>query len=148
MHLHAPGGAPQLQGATLIIPVVALGNAGQLAVDLLVATAKAPRVGVLHDDAALPCAGADAYAHAPGLALPMELFAMPGDRLFVVQQRSPAAAGRQVELAEATARWAAQAGFAQVRAAVATCSVRALAWQLLICGAAARGVRRYWREPP
>lgn len=47
---------------------------GQLAVDLLIASTKAERIGYLDDPNVLPCVGNDAYTPTPqgDLALPLE----------------------------------------------------------------------------
>lgn len=55
-------------------PALSIGNVGQLAVDLLVASMKAERVGYLDTPFVLPCVGNDAYGPVPNgeLALPLE----------------------------------------------------------------------------
>lgn len=55
-------------------PALSIGNVGQLAVDLLVSSTGAERVGYLDDPNLLPCVGNDAYGLLPcgDLALPLE----------------------------------------------------------------------------
>lgn len=55
-------------------PALSIGNVGQLAVDLLVSSTAAERVGYLDDLNLLPCVGNDAYGPLPcgDLALPLE----------------------------------------------------------------------------
>lgn len=55
-------------------PALSIGNVGQLAVDLLVASMKAERVGYLDTPFVVPCVGNDAYGPVPNgeLALPLE----------------------------------------------------------------------------
>lgn len=55
-------------------PALSIGNVGQLAVDLLIASTRAERVGYLDDPNVLPCVGNDAYWPSPQgqLALPLE----------------------------------------------------------------------------
>ncbi|KAI7758313.1 hypothetical protein M8C21_008831, partial [Ambrosia artemisiifolia] len=77
--------------STLILPALSIGNVGQLAVDLLIASSKADRVGYLDDPNVLPCVGNDAYAPSPqgDLALPLEAYESPSSALTFIQQRSP-----------------------------------------------------------
>lgn len=58
----------------LMQPALSIGNVGQLAMDLLVASLKAERIGYLDDPYVLPCVGNDAYGLIPNgeLALPLE----------------------------------------------------------------------------
>lgn len=55
-------------------PALSIGNVGQLAVDLMVSSTKAERIGYLDDPYVLPCIGNDAYGPVPQgeLALPLE----------------------------------------------------------------------------
>lgn len=55
-------------------PALSIGNVGQLAVDLLVSTMRAERIGYLDSPFVLPCVGNDAYGPVPqgDLALPLE----------------------------------------------------------------------------
>lgn len=55
-------------------PALSIGNVGQLAVDLLVSSTGAERVGYLDDPNLLPCVGNDAYGPLPcgEIALPLE----------------------------------------------------------------------------
>lgn len=45
---------------------MSVGNVGQLAVDLIVATLRMQRVGWISDPAVLPVVGNDAFDHTPG----------------------------------------------------------------------------------
>uniref|UniRef100_A0A8C6SB01 Proteasome assembly chaperone 2 n=1 Tax=Neogobius melanostomus TaxID=47308 RepID=A0A8C6SB01_9GOBI len=53
---------PDLKGFTLIMPVVAVGNVGQLAVDLIISTFNMDRVGHIHTDCLIPMAGSNPYS--------------------------------------------------------------------------------------
>lgn len=103
-----------LRGTTLVLPVVAVGNVGQLAADLLVSTLRLPRSGRLADDALLPAVGGAAYPHAPGLASALEVYRAPGDGVAVAQQRSAAVPGTQVPYARRLAAFLKAAGVEQV----------------------------------
>ncbi|GKE72885.1 proteasome assembly chaperone 2, partial [Tanacetum coccineum] len=54
-------------------PALSIGNVGQLAVDLLIASSKAERIGCLDDPNVLPCVGNDGYSFATqgDLVLPL-----------------------------------------------------------------------------
>ncbi|KAL4279540.1 hypothetical protein GQ457_03G000370 [Hibiscus cannabinus] len=98
--------------STLILPALSIGNVGQLAVDLLVSSMKAERIGYLDDPFVLPCVGNDAYGPIPDgdLALPLEAYELSSSRLNLLQQRSPVVKGRTVEFAENLANFAAASG--------------------------------------
>ena len=52
------GSQPAFEGATLILPVVSIGNVGQLAVDLLIHGFGLERVGVMSGCGEVPVVGA------------------------------------------------------------------------------------------
>ncbi|KAH1073263.1 hypothetical protein J1N35_025591 [Gossypium stocksii] len=68
------GKQPHQECSTLLLPALSIGNVGQLAVDLLVSSMKAERIGYLDDPFVLPCVGNDAYGPIPcgDLALPLK----------------------------------------------------------------------------
>lgn len=59
---------------TFIQPALSIGNVGQLAVDLLISSTRAERIGYFDEPNVLPCVGNDAYWPTPqgDLALPLE----------------------------------------------------------------------------
>ncbi|KAH0768379.1 hypothetical protein KY290_004322 [Solanum tuberosum] len=101
-----------LDNSTLVLPALSIGNVGQLAVDLLVASLKAKRIGYLDDPNVVPCVGNDAYWPSPPgeLALPLEVYESSPDALALVQQRSPIVKGMMVEFARNLANFAAANG--------------------------------------
>ncbi len=104
-----------LAGSTLIVPAVSIGNVGQLAIDLMIETSQALKVGRFVDETILPCAGSGSYSHIPGPAYSMELFALPGNsNTFLLQQRAPAAPGLQQAFADALIGWAQSSGVAKI----------------------------------
>lgn len=109
---HPPEGAA-LAGATLLLPVVSVGNVPQLAADLLINTLHLPRAARLDDPALLPAVGHRGYAHVEGLATSMELYGSTGG-LAVVQQRAPAAPGTQAAFAQRLAEFVKQSGAKEV----------------------------------
>jgi len=132
-----------LKGATLVLPAVATGNVGELALDVCIASlahaGHAHLAGRLEDPNVLPVVGSDAYGLAgppapqggaaaagalsamtlspapPPLATALELFAVQGaPATFLLQQRAPAMKGRQEAAAQSLAAWARGAGVARV----------------------------------
>ncbi|KAL6209686.1 hypothetical protein ACLB2K_020626 [Fragaria x ananassa] len=87
---------------TLILPALSIGNVGQFAVDLLVASMKADRVGFLDSPYVLPCIGNGAYGPVPQgqLALPLEAYELASNGMALIQQRSPVVKGRMIEFAK------------------------------------------------
>lgn len=86
-----------LAGHTLILPSVAVGNVGQLALDLLIASLGLRRVGRLFDAAFIPLVGADPYNEASeDICTACDLYADEGLGLVALQIRSPIA-GRPVK---------------------------------------------------
>lgn len=77
-------------GTILIIPVVSIGNVPQLAVDLLVYSARLPRKAILDHSLLYPFAGSREDVGAPfcgGIATALDVF---GDnKITIIQQRSP-----------------------------------------------------------
>ncbi|XP_042494227.1 proteasome assembly chaperone 2-like [Macadamia integrifolia] len=98
--------------STLILPALSIGNVGQLAVDLLVSSMRADKIGYLDDPFVLPCVGNDAYEPVPRglLALPLEAYDSPSNALTLIQQRSPVVKGMMVEFAKNLANFAASTG--------------------------------------
>ncbi|CAN6303408.1 unnamed protein product [Urochloa humidicola] len=87
---------------TLIMPALSIGNVGQLAVDLLIYSARASRVAYLDEPSVLSCAGNDAFGpDAVGdLALPLEAYESTSHGLAFIQQRSPVITGMMVSFAK------------------------------------------------
>ncbi|XP_004292468.1 PREDICTED: proteasome assembly chaperone 2-like [Fragaria vesca subsp. vesca] len=96
----------------LVPPALSIGNVGQLAVDLLVASSKADRVGFLDSPYVLPCVGNDAYGPVPQgqLALPLEAYESASNGIALIQQRSPVVKGRMIEFAKKLADYVAASG--------------------------------------
>lgn len=121
-------------------PVVSIGNAGQLAVDMLLASLVSggvPRVGFLDCPHVLPIAGHDAFAGAPRkskgtqkgkkgkaavaapntrslLSVNVEVFLDAPRGLTILQIRAPVAPGRHREHAAMLAAWIKSVGFSRV----------------------------------
>lgn len=105
-----------LAGSTIIVPDVSIGNVGQLAVDLLIETFQAERIGRLDDPSVLPCIGSRSFSHLPGPTFPLELFSIKSNDipLLILQQRAPVAPGLQQEFADSLVAWARLSGIERV----------------------------------
>ncbi|XP_037826436.1 proteasome assembly chaperone 2 [Lucilia sericata] len=77
-------------GYTVIIPSICVGNAAQLACDLLISSKNLKRVGSIHHPALIPVYGPSAYQHEPQEKVAAcELYESSEDKLLVFQFRSP-----------------------------------------------------------
>ncbi|KAI4318377.1 hypothetical protein MLD38_032091 [Melastoma candidum] len=103
---------PPVDCTSLILPALSIGNVGQLAVDLLISTWRAERVGYLDDPNVLPCVGNDPYSPVPSgdLALPLEAYVSGSNGPMLIQQRSPIVKGMMIEFAKNLAEFAASSG--------------------------------------
>lgn len=67
----------------------------------MIATLRLSRVAVLYNETLLPCVGNDAYSGQPGtLCSELEVYGSTTADLLCIQQRAPAATGRQQAFAE------------------------------------------------
>lgn len=79
-----------LENYTLILPSVAVGNVGQLSVDLLVSNLNLKKIGQILSPAFVPVVGANAYhEHSNELITAIDIYARAEERIVVVQIRSP-----------------------------------------------------------
>jgi hypothetical protein len=89
MELEAGAVLPSLAGYTVLLPAVSVGNVGQLAVDVVLATLQPALVGQLHHDALIPCCGSDPLdAASTRLTTAMQLYVNEAAQLAVLQLRS------------------------------------------------------------
>ncbi|KAJ6806563.1 proteasome assembly chaperone 2 [Iris pallida] len=98
--------------STLLLPALSIGNVGQLAIDLLISSTGAGRVGFLDEPSVLPCVGNDAYGPTPigDLALPLEAYESSSHSVALIQQRSPVMTGMMVDFAKNLAHFVLSAG--------------------------------------
>lgn len=79
-----------LNGYTLVIPSIAVGNVGQLACDLLISSLNMKKTASVYSRALIPVLGYDPYDLQSGrLAGACELYRCPSRRLVVLQLRAP-----------------------------------------------------------
>jgi len=97
----------ELKGKAILLPAVGPGNVGQLAMDILIESLSAEKIGVLSHPFLLPSVGVDAYSHqkAGTLCHPLELYHVRDSEYVLLQQRSPASAGCQEEFSKDLLDW-------------------------------------------
>ncbi|KAI4497269.1 hypothetical protein M0802_007753 [Mischocyttarus mexicanus] len=79
-----------LEGFTLIIPSVAVGNVAQLTIDLLIASLNLQRIGQINTSAFIPIVGLDPYVEtSEHLSTTVDLYAGLENKILVIQIRSP-----------------------------------------------------------
>jgi len=99
----------------LLLPALTLGNVGQLAIDLLVSTASATRVGFIEDAHIIPVAGNDTFTVGQGrLSTAIEVFQLPHKKITFVQQRSPVIRGHNRTFAKNLIEWIKSASFREI----------------------------------
>lgn len=101
-------------GWKLLLASESVGNVGQLAADLVIATLGLPLVGHLESQHLLPCAGVEAFGTDGTIHLPLDVMADVDRQLAIIQQRSPAINGCQGRFAGDLSIWLRDAGFKEV----------------------------------
>lgn len=102
---------------TLVLPAVAVGNVGQLAVDLIVSTLNMSRVGYLHTDCLIPMTGNNPYANckeeAEELHTAAEVYAAADLKLAVLQIRAPIIQTKSKQFSQLLVSWIKDSGFSR-----------------------------------
>jgi len=102
-----------LEDCTIILPTLATGNVGQLAVDLMISTFNIPRIGYLETPYAVPVVGNDAFTANKGtLCINMEVYGTKN--VVFVQQRGPVIKGKYNIFSEELVQWIKQAKFKEM----------------------------------
>lgn len=79
-----------LENYTLILPSVAVGNVGQLSVDLFISNLNLPKIGQIFSASFVPIVGANAYhEHSNEIVTAIDIYAGIKERIIIVQIRSP-----------------------------------------------------------
>uniref|UniRef100_A0A8C4X1T3 Proteasome assembly chaperone 2 n=1 Tax=Eptatretus burgeri TaxID=7764 RepID=A0A8C4X1T3_EPTBU len=116
-------GGSGFRGSTLILPAVSVGNAGQLAVDLVICALSMRHVGALRAHCFAPVVGSQAHVEPgrqPGaqssghLCLSTEVYACRDKHLVVLQVRSPIMKGQRRQTCRDLLAWVKETGFQQV----------------------------------
>ncbi|XP_032875315.1 proteasome assembly chaperone 2 isoform X2 [Amblyraja radiata] len=114
----ARGAAVNLRGLVLVMPVVSVGNVGQLSVDLIISTLGLPRVGYIHSDGLVPVVGNDPYAttseNSSEMCTSCEVYASADRKLAVLQIRSPIVQGKQRSFRQQILSWIKENEFSRV----------------------------------
>eukprot|EP00890_Picochlorum_soloecismus_P003721 jgi/Picsp_1/434/NSC_00432-R1_proteasome assembly chaperone 2 len=99
-----------LKGKAILLPAIGPGNVGQLAMDILIESLGAERIGVLSHPFVLPSVGLYAYSHqeAGTLCHPLEVYRVRDSEYMLLQQRSPASAGCQEDFSKDLIHWLVQ----------------------------------------
>ncbi|KAK0089113.1 hypothetical protein PV325_009144 [Microctonus aethiopoides] len=85
-----------LSGYTLIIPAVAVGNVGQLAIDLLITNTNMKKIGYVVNSCFIPILGADPYVKdSTELCTASDVYHNDKDKIIAIQIRSPSTKGLQ-----------------------------------------------------
>ncbi|XP_064477017.1 proteasome assembly chaperone 2-like [Ornithodoros turicata] len=91
---------------TLIFPVVSVGNAAQLAVDLLLSSLPNELVGYIHSTALLPLVGGNPYRVGDNrLATACQVYVCHQSKLLIVQQRTPVSPNCRAEYRQFLTSW-------------------------------------------
>ncbi|XP_048451903.1 proteasome assembly chaperone 2 [Rhincodon typus] len=111
-------GSVSLKGYTLIMPVVSVGNVGQLTMDLIISTLTLPRVGYIHSDCLLPVVGNNPYAttleNSTEMCVSSEVYASADRKLAVLQIRSPIVQGKHRSFRQQLLSWIKENAFSKV----------------------------------
>ncbi|KAJ2841726.1 hypothetical protein IWW36_006160, partial [Coemansia brasiliensis] len=105
------------QGSTLILPCVSIGNVPQLAVDLLINTLEATRIGIIHTSTLLPISSSTSgFDHLPKeqRSVPVEVYQTSDSKWTILQQRSPPLPKHQKKWARELVEFIKQGEFAKV----------------------------------
>ncbi|XP_056153853.1 proteasome assembly chaperone 2 [Lampris incognitus] len=108
---------PSFKDFTLIMPAVAVGNVGQLAVDLIVSTLNMHRVGYIHTDCLIPMAGNNPYAtseeNSSELHVAAEVYTEPEMKLAVLQIRTLIIQTKSKKFRNLIVSWIKDSGFSR-----------------------------------
>eukprot|EP01120_Amphizonella_sp_Union-15-10_P002808 TRINITY_DN13098_c0_g1_i1.p1 TRINITY_DN13098_c0_g1~~TRINITY_DN13098_c0_g1_i1.p1 ORF type:complete len:253 (+),score=39.73 TRINITY_DN13098_c0_g1_i1:82-840(+) len=117
---------------TIFVPCLSVGNVGQLALDVLISTSSAERVGYFYSSQVLPVVGNDAYDVSPSgvLSVNLEVFQLKENQVTLLQQRAPAKEGRREAFAEELVSWFKSGNFRQVVLLLSTDASRRMDSQL------------------
>lgn len=117
MFISSQTSEPSFKDFTLVMPAVAVGNVGQLAVDLIVSTLNMSRAGHIHTDCLIPMAGNNPYAtckeDAEELHTPAEVYTAAELKLAVLQIRAPIIQTKAKRFRQLLVSWIKSSGFSR-----------------------------------
>jgi len=113
-----------LADSSLILPsVVSIGNVGQLAMDLLLASLKPEKISAFHYDALLPVVGSNPLdLDSKDLMTAGEVYFLRDKKMVFLQIRSALASGRRDEFLNSLLNWVREMEFFEVITLSSTCS--------------------------
>ncbi|XP_034016190.1 proteasome assembly chaperone 2 [Thalassophryne amazonica] len=117
MFISSQNTPPCFKDFTLVMPAVAVGNVGQLAVDLIVSTLNMSRVGYMHTDCLVPMVGNNPYTtckeDADELHTSAEVYTAAETKLAVLQIRSPIIQNKAKTFRQLLVSWIKTSGFSR-----------------------------------
>ncbi|XP_076470475.1 proteasome assembly chaperone 2-like [Babylonia areolata] len=103
---------------TLLVPLVSVGNVGQLTADLIISTLWMDRIGFIMHEAITPAVGNNPFAHADATACKLtsccEVYESASTQVMVIQQRAPLIKGRVKSYVKFLSDWIKEKKFYQV----------------------------------
>jgi len=103
----APLNKEEFQGYSLVIPSLSVGNVGQLAIDVVLASLESRHVGSVQHPSLLPVVGSDPMLpNSDRLMTACEVFACDGPKLLVVQIRSSVSRSGKASFVDDLLGWA------------------------------------------
>lgn len=124
-----------LEDYTLILPSVAVGNVGQLSVDLLISNLNLQKIGQIFSAAFVPIIGANAYHECSNeLITAIDVYAGFKEHVVVVQIRSPYV-GELTEFFDELARFVVERKIAKVMyfSGVLFCAFDSIFMKYILC---------------
>mmetsp|Transcript_25551 Transcript_25551/g.61549 ORF Transcript_25551/g.61549 Transcript_25551/m.61549 type:complete len:276 (-) Transcript_25551:91-918(-) len=117
--LHDGGGQKGWKGWTLVMPAVSVGNVGQIAIDLLISTAKLKKVGYWYSAETVSTVCNDPLATKANrvkgrIALSVEFFESEKRKVVLMQRRAPLLKGGIKSFSAAVLQWAKKMGFERI----------------------------------
>ncbi|XP_031722363.1 proteasome assembly chaperone 2 [Anarrhichthys ocellatus] len=117
MFISSQNPPPSFKDFTLVLPAVAVGNVGQLAVDLIVSTLNMSRVGYIHTDCLIPMTGNNPYTickdDAEQLHTPAEVYTAAELKMAVLQIRAPIIQTKSKKFRQLLVSWIKASGFSR-----------------------------------
>ncbi|KAK7114390.1 proteasome assembly chaperone 2-like [Littorina saxatilis] len=119
---------------TLLVPMVSVGNVGQLTADLIISTLWMDRIGFILHDAITPAIGNNPFAHAATTACKVttccEVYESAATQVMAIQQRAPLVKGRVKSYVKFLSEWIKEKNFHKVVIVGSTFSHERLDYQM------------------
>jgi len=100
---------------TLVLPLLSIGNVGQLVADLLIFNGKFEKVGYLDSPYVFPVVGNDSFTTNGGiLTTNLEVFKHPDRPITIIQQRAPVIKKHNLDFVQSLVAWIKECKFKEV----------------------------------